>query len=465
MSSQHEHTQVHVHSAVSFEELRYSPDNSLIIAENEQVFVNFSKASRIGEILKLSSSDEALIRAAAQARMAGDRMPSMDICLPPAAEGSGVRRVVCAILPSACSRHNAPSRSHAVTDIVKANKGGSVNLAIFIIPAQREYVFAQACAAARPFSLFFHKEVTPSNRRVDIVIDFSDYDASADTELVRKIANVVSGIRLTQRLVDAPPNVLHSDRYVDECRDVARIVGAKIEVIQGFELERRGFGGIWGVGKASEHLPALVILSHLPEGCSPERSVCLVGKGIIYDTGGLSIKTKEGMPGMKVDMGGSAAILGAFQSIALSGVKYPVHALLCIAENSVGPLATRPDDVHTFYSGKTVEVNNTDAEGRLVLADGCAYAARHLSPRIIVDMATLTGAQVLNSLIGSFVIISFIYLCREYPLVNVMLHFTAMMIGLRDWQSGLVVNLEILLILFHTALNFLSLSSLLKLPT
>ncbi|CAM9166754.1 unnamed protein product, partial [Ectocarpus fasciculatus] len=303
------------------------------------------------------------------------------------------RRVICAVLPAARSRHNAPSRCHAVTDIVKANKNGTENLAIFVIPAKREHAFAQGCAAARPFSLYHHKKTAPAARRVDIVIEFSAYDAAEDQKLVQKIGHVVSGIRLAQRLVDAPPNVLHSDRYVEECREVAKAVGASIEVIQGEDLERRGFGGIWGVGKASEHLPALVILSHVPAGCDPSNSVCLVGKGIIYDTGGLSIKSKDGMPGMKVDMGGSAAVLGAFQSIALAGVSYPVHGLMCIAENSVGPLATRPDDVHTFYSGLTVEVNNTDAEGRLVLADGCAYAARHLNPRVIIDIATLTGAQ------------------------------------------------------------------------
>jgi len=88
----------------------------------------------------------------------------------------------------------------------------------------------------------------------------------------------------------------------------------------------------------------------------------LVGKGIVYDTGGLSIKTKDGMPGMKVDMGGSAGVLGAFMALVKTGCSIPLHAVLCIAENAVGPLATRPDDIHTLLSGKTVEINNTDAE-------------------------------------------------------------------------------------------------------
>ena len=100
------------------------------------------------------------------------------------------------------------------------------------------------------------------------------------------------------------------------------------------------------------------------------------------------------MPGMKGDCGGAAAILGAFRALVLQGFKENLHAIFCTAENAVGPLATRPDDIIKMYSGRTVEVNNTDAEGRLVLGDGVAYAERNLSADIIVDVATLTGAQV-----------------------------------------------------------------------
>jgi probable aminopeptidase NPEPL1 len=128
-------------------------------------------------------------------------------------------------------------------------------------------------------------------------------------------------------------------------------------------------------------------------------SVVLVGKGIVFDTGGLQIKPKPTMPGMKRDMGGAAAVLSAFGAFARStqhdqdSVLRPVHAVLCLAENAVSNDALRADDVITMYSGRTVEINNTDAEGRLVLGDGVAHAARHLNPQVIVDMATLTGAQ------------------------------------------------------------------------
>lgn len=106
---------------------------------------------------------------------------------------------------------------------------------------------------------------------------------------------------------------------------------------------------------------------------------------------------------MKRDCGGAAAILGAFRLAVLAGFKQNLHAVFCLAENSVGPLATRPDDIHTLYSGRTVEINNTDAEGRLVLADGVVYAQKDLKADIILDMATLTGGQVIPLLFNSFI--------------------------------------------------------------
>jgi probable aminopeptidase NPEPL1 len=206
-----------------------------------------------------------------------------------------------------------------------------------------------------------------------------------------------------------PPNLLHPDSYADfvrnmvsDLRDEGHSVG--LEVIRGEELVALGLNGLYGVGKSATHPACLVHLSYVPpilgeDTPAPAKSICLVGKGITYDTGGLSLKSKEGMPTMKRDMGGSAGVLGAFRSLVLDGASLasatptPIHALLCIAENGIGPDATRPDDVHVMFSGKTVEINNTDAEGRLVLSDGCAYAAKLLNPELIIDMATLTGAQ------------------------------------------------------------------------
>jgi len=139
----------------------------------------------------------------------------------------------------------------------------------------------------------------------------------------------------------------------------------------------------------------MVVLDYQPDTPAKNaKTVVWVGKGIVYDTGGLSIKPKNGMPGMKTDMGGAAAVLAGFRAAVRLGANHRLIAILCIAENAVGPDATRNDDILTMYSGRTVEINNTDAEGRLVLADGVAYAVREFSPDVLIDLATLTGAQL-----------------------------------------------------------------------
>jgi probable aminopeptidase NPEPL1 len=162
-------------------------------------------------------------------------------------------------------------------------------------------------------------------------------------------------------------------------------------VIEGENLNNQGFGGLYNVGKAAINSPKLVVLSHLNP--KARRTIAWVGKGIVFDTGGLQIKSKAGMPSMKVDCGGAAAVLGAFYTAVKLGFEDNLHGVFCLAENAVGPNSYRPDDIIQLYSGKTVEINNTDAEGRLVLGDGVAYASKDLKADIVVDIATLTGAQ------------------------------------------------------------------------
>lgn len=307
-----------------------------------------------------------------------------------------VKKIWLAILPTQYSRHNTSSRSHSVSNIVKKYFTGS-DTAIFLLLDTIQHIFPQACAASRVFPMYSHKSSSRHNCQVDIVIH-APAGSEINPLLLKQVSSVTSSIRLCQRLVDAPPNILHTDKYVEECSQIQKQLNCQMTMIRGEDLRSQGFGGIYEVGKASDRPPVLIILSSntpAQPGTVSNKSICLVGKGIVYDTGGLSIKTGGGMVSMKTDMGGSAAVLGAFQSIVQTNVNKstPVHALLCIAENSVGPTATRPDDIHTLYSGKTVEINNTDAEGRLVLSDGCAYAARHLNPKYIIDMATLTGSQ------------------------------------------------------------------------
>jgi len=201
-------------------------------------------------------------------------------------------RIVLAILPTACSRHNTATRAWGVTDAVKhAKLEGSMSV-VFLLPGEADHVYAQAVSVARPFWLYSSKTGAKQAeaRRVNVVLSLPGGAAAEQSEsgraLLREVSGTATGIRLCQRLVDAPPNELHVTSYVAECLAAAEAVGAAVTVIRGEELRDRGFGGIWGVGKASEHLPALVVLSHTPPEAEGGESVCLVGKGIVYDTGG-----------------------------------------------------------------------------------------------------------------------------------------------------------------------------------
>ncbi|XP_050077513.1 probable aminopeptidase NPEPL1 [Anopheles maculipalpis] len=302
-----------------------------------------------------------------------------------------------AVLPLKASRHNTASRAHSITKLIQSNTtGGSESI---VIVCEKQDLLASACAVARAFPLYSRKTTKganvepPPTVHIEFVLVGGDSPTEAEIteEDVLVLANVTVGIRLTARIVDAPCNEMNVSGFLSEVEAIALELGLKSKIIRGEELQEKGFGGIYGVGKAALDPPALAVLSYEPKGAT--ETVAWVGKGIVFDTGGLSIKGKTAMPGMKRDCGGAAAILGGFYTAVKSGFKQNLHAVFCLAENSVGPLATRPDDIHRLYSGCTVEINNTDAEGRLVLADGVVYADRDLKANIILDMATLTGAQ------------------------------------------------------------------------
>ncbi|XP_060526069.1 probable aminopeptidase NPEPL1 [Cylas formicarius] len=306
-----------------------------------------------------------------------------------------------AALPVKCSRHNTPSRAHSITKIVQNSSYGDSSESVVIVCEQSD-VFASACAVARAFPLYSKKTTAGSDNSEEhtvtvefVIVPTNGYSPPGKTEInedqLACLEHACKGIRLAARIVDTPCNEMNVDHFLEEIKLVGKDLAIEPVIIRDEELQTKGFGGIYGVGKAAKVPPALAVLSYTPEGAT--NTIAWVGKGIVYDTGGLSIKGKTAMPGMKRDCGGAAAILGAFYAAVKSNFSENLHAVFCLAENGVGPNATRPDDIHTLYSGSTVEINNTDAEGRLVLADGVAYANQDLKANIILDMATLTGAQ------------------------------------------------------------------------
>lgn len=296
------------------------------------------------------------------------------------------QRVVAGILPEVCSRHNSPSRAWAIPGVV-AGAGAKGPTAFVLAVSEPEHAFAAALGLARAHPTFTAGSKT-LRREVTAGVLLPDGSWSPPESL--QIA--ADAVRRAAHLVDQPPNQLTPTEFIAQAQALAgRHDAVELTVYQGRELSRLGFGGLWGVGKAAASPPALIVLDHAP--VADARRVVWVGKGITYDTGGLSLKSKTGMPGMKNDMGGAAAVFAAFEGAVKLGCTDHLTAVLCVAENAIGPDATRPDDVLRMYSGRTVEVNNTDAEGRLVLADGVAWAVRQRRPERLIDLATLTGAQ------------------------------------------------------------------------
>lgn len=218
-------------------------------------------------------------------------------------------------------------------------------------------------------------------------------DAIAALEAARTVGDLVNRAR---DWVNTPPNDLTPELFADavvalgqELTGRARRAKVDIEVLDAADLEKLGAGGILGVGQGSASRPRLVKLTWAP--AEARTSIALVGKGITYDSGGLTLKSGSSMATMKYDMGGAAAVLAATFAIAELGLPVAVTAYAPMAENMVSGAALRPGDVLTMYGGKTVEVTNTDAEGRLILADALAMAAES-DPHVIIDVATLTGA-------------------------------------------------------------------------
>ncbi|MCH7868589.1 MAG: leucyl aminopeptidase [Myxococcales bacterium] len=209
---------------------------------------------------------------------------------------------------------------------------------------------------------------------------------------------------LARDLSNEPGNVMTPNALAKAAQKMSREVGLRIRVMEVPELKRHKMGGILAVGQGSSNPPRLVIIEHNPRSASKAGTkakgrakakpptICIIGKGITFDSGGISIKGATNMHEMKHDMSGAATVIGLLRAVKLLGLPHRIVGIVATAENLPSSTAYRPGDIITMYSGKTVEIINTDAEGRLVLADALAYAEKTYSPVAMIDLATLTGA-------------------------------------------------------------------------
>ncbi len=243
-------------------------------------------------------------------------------------------------------------------------------------------------------SFGFHWRSTgPTERPVARIVLAGTTDESAVDELARALAAGGAGWR--SRLLACVPSNLKSPAWLaEQAEGLAAAAGLDVAIWDETRLAREGFGGVLAVGSASATPPRLIRLDYAPHKATKKTpTVVLVGKGITFDTGGLDIKPAEGMLSMKRDMSGGAAVIATMAALRDVGCPVNVIGLVPAAENAIGGAAMRPGDVVTHYGGRTSEVTNTDAEGRLVMADAMAYAVAELSPDVLVDVATLTGAM------------------------------------------------------------------------
>ena len=313
----------------------------------------------------------------------------------PAVPGLKVDKVVLVGLGDevADGEHDTDTLRRAAGAAVRAAGTGSVALAL---PHGDEVRLASIAegALSGAYSFTAHTSSPEETAEREITV-FSDLGRKASPQdVLERAATVARNVDWARDLVNTAPNLLYPQSFTEQVQDVAKASSGKltVKVLDEKALAEGGFGGIIGVGQGSTRPPRIVTLSYAPRSKKVPH-VALVGKGITFDTGGVCIKPSSGMVTMKSDMAGAATVAATVVAAAELGLPVAVTGYLCLAENMPGGNAQRPGDVVTMRNGTTVEIIDTDAEGRMVLADGMSLAAES-GPDEILDVATLTGACV-----------------------------------------------------------------------
>ena len=284
-------------------------------------------------------------------------------------------------------------RRAAGSAVRQLSSAQSVALALPAATVEQVAAVAEGAAlGAYNFPHFKGSEKAKSKTPVSEIAVLTELRDKHTKPAVARAGIVAAAVRATRDLVNTPPSHLYPESFADAVKTNAKGTKLKVKVWEHKDLEKEGFGGLLGVGNGSSRKPRLVRVEHSPS--RPVAHVALVGKGITFDTGGISLKPSNAMTTMKLDMAGAATVAAVVRAAADLDLPVKVTGWLCLAENMPSSTAQRPEDVITIYGGKTVEVLNTDAEGRLVLADGIVAAGEE-NPDTIIDVATLTGAQMI----------------------------------------------------------------------
>ncbi|SDE55718.1 leucyl aminopeptidase [Auraticoccus monumenti] len=305
--------------------------------------------------------------------------------------GSATRVMVVGLGPVAAIRPEVVRRASGAALRAVAGLGVEGGASVVLVPHSKDPEVAQAAAEGALLGTYRHQPLTSGEpapvtvASVTVVVDLGR-QAKPLADTVRATCSAVLAAR---HWVNLPPNLLYPETFAEEARTLARGSKLSVEVLDEDDLVKGGYGGLLAVGGGSSRSPRLVRLAYRPRGATAH--LVLVGKGITFDSGGLNLKPADGMYTMKCDMAGAAAVLAATRAVADLGLKVNVTTYAAMAENLPSATAYRPSDVLTMYGGTTVENVNSDAEGRLVMADALARSQAD-EPDLVIDVATLTGA-------------------------------------------------------------------------
>jgi leucyl aminopeptidase len=285
----------------------------------------------------------------------------------------------------------------------RAAKSGCKRVAVWISPKSASAMSISAqCAAiaegvligAYNFDQFKASSNDNGSRPLQEVVLFAGKSEHKHSQqAIGDAQTLAEAVNYARQIANLPGNVIYPQKVAEEAIQLGRKYGLRVKVWDRAKLEKEHFGGILAVGTGSKRDPRFIQIEYQPRGRAAARPVVLVGKAITFDSGGISIKPSDKMDEMKFDKCGGVAVLGAMRAIAALKLPIPVVGLIAAAENMPSSTSYRPGDIVTTYSGTTIEVLNTDAEGRIVLGDALAYAKR-FKPQAILDFATLTGACV-----------------------------------------------------------------------
>jgi len=256
--------------------------------------------------------------------------------------------------------------------------------------------FSEFCLGFNLKSYTFNKYKTTNKEKINKKIIFKIITSHKENmqNNDKYYDAIKEGVFLTRDLVSEPPNVLNPKKYTEEIKKLTKL-GLKVEILNESKLKKLGMNSLLGVGQGSENETFLVVIKWNGAKNNFGKPLAFVGKGVCFDTGGISLKPAKFMEEMKYDMGGSAVVVGLMKSLALRKAKVNAIGVVGLVENMPDGNAQRPGDIVKSYSGKTIEVLNTDAEGRLVLADALTYTEEKYKPKFIIDLATLTGAIIM----------------------------------------------------------------------